>query len=36
MMPLKQDREPTEVAIPDGLHQAAVRCFVHNLDYRVN
>ena len=30
MMPLKQDRQAPQVAIPDGLHQAAVACFVHN------
>jgi hypothetical protein len=33
MMPLEQDREPSQVAIPDGLHQAAVRCLVHIVNY---
>src|ERR1039457_1765990 len=30
MVPLEQDRQAPQVAIPDGLHQATVACFVHN------
>jgi hypothetical protein len=32
MVPLKQHRQSAQVAIPDGLHQATIACFVHNLN----
>lgn len=35
MVPLKQHRQAAQVAIPDGLHQATIACFVHNWNTSV-